>query len=203
MLRVADEENMEVSVFLGQFQGIDDRLDRILASSMFSGVKANLYSGYRAFKPFVDVINTILGVVAVALVVLLIASTLVDLIFLSCPEKIMNFRDSSGVIQYRGRHSKEVPVPPFISTEAIEAFYRSQIVLSQTSRGVAYNANINSTKSSRIEGHSVVDENIYLSYFLMRAPSYILLAICIAFLISGGLSGLIGFVLRLTSGFSF
>lgn len=42
--------------------------------------------------------------------------------------------------------------------------------------------------------------NAYLLYFRRRALTYIILAICIMYLIAGGLSGIIGFVLSLVSG---
>lgn len=42
--------------------------------------------------------------------------------------------------------------------------------------------------------------NAYLLYFKRRALTYIILAICIFYLICGGLSGIIGFVLNLVSG---
>lgn len=42
--------------------------------------------------------------------------------------------------------------------------------------------------------------NAYLLYFKRRALTYIILAICIMYLICGGLSGIIGFVLQLVSG---
>lgn len=42
--------------------------------------------------------------------------------------------------------------------------------------------------------------NAYLLYFKRRALTYIILAICIFYLICGGLSGIIGFVLSLVSG---
>lgn len=42
--------------------------------------------------------------------------------------------------------------------------------------------------------------NAYLLYFKRRALTYIILALCIMYLICGGLSGIIGFVLSLTTG---
>ena len=42
--------------------------------------------------------------------------------------------------------------------------------------------------------------NAYLLYFKRRALTYIILAICIMYLICGGISGIIGFVLSLTTG---
>jgi hypothetical protein len=43
-------------------------------------------------------------------------------------------------------------------------------------------------------------KNAYLLYFKRRALTYIILAICIMYLICGGLSGLISFVLGLVGG---
>lgn len=42
--------------------------------------------------------------------------------------------------------------------------------------------------------------NAYLLYFKRRALTYIILAICIMYLICGGIAGIIGFVLRLVGG---
>lgn len=42
--------------------------------------------------------------------------------------------------------------------------------------------------------------NIYFEYLKRRSLSYIVLAICITYLICGGLSGIISFVLNLVSG---
>lgn len=44
--------------------------------------------------------------------------------------------------------------------------------------------------------------NIYLSYLLKRSWSYIILAICITYLIAGGFSGVLSFILSLVSGFT-
>lgn len=52
------------------------------------------------------------------------------------------------------------------------------------------------------EKHFDEYSNIYLSYFLKRSWTYILLAICITYLIGGGLSGIISFILGLVSGFT-
>ena len=43
-------------------------------------------------------------------------------------------------------------------------------------------------------------KNAYLLYFKRRALTYIILAICLMYLVCGGLSGIIGFVLSLASG---
>lgn len=44
--------------------------------------------------------------------------------------------------------------------------------------------------------------NIYLNYFLKRSWSYIVLAVCITYLIAGGFSGVLSFILNLVSGFT-
>ena len=67
--------------------------------------------------------------------------------------------------------------------------------------GVSYEAlrTVNEVEKG-IGGGDGEYRNAYLLYFKRRALTYIILAICIMYLICGGLSGIIGFVLQLVSG---
>lgn len=67
--------------------------------------------------------------------------------------------------------------------------------------GVSYEALTTVTEIEKgLGGGDGGYRNAYLLYFRRRALTYIILAICIMYLIAGGLSGIIGFVLSLVSG---
>lgn len=67
--------------------------------------------------------------------------------------------------------------------------------------GVSYEAILTVEEVEKgIGGGDAGYKNAYLLYFKRRALTYIILAICIMYLICGGLSGIIGFVLQLVSG---
>lgn len=67
--------------------------------------------------------------------------------------------------------------------------------------GVSYEAILTVEEVEKgIGGGDAGYKNAYLLYFKRRALTYIILAICIMYLICGGLSGIISFVLTLVSG---
>lgn len=67
--------------------------------------------------------------------------------------------------------------------------------------GVSYEALTTVTEVEKgLGGGDGSYRNAYILYFRRRALTYIILAICIMYLICGGLSGIIGFVLSLVSG---
>lgn len=157
---------------LNQFMTDLQDQDRSVATAMvpllFKGTRADLYQAYVIAKPFLDVLNVILGVGCVLLILLLLFSTVMDLAYIGLPM----WRESTANKNGGGK-------TPF---------------------GVSYEA-VSTVKE--IESNTGGDyKNGYLLYLKHRGLTYIVLALCIVYLICGGISGIISFVLGLTSGIS-
>ena len=161
------DENL-VQSFLGVLSDGDNALSADLLSATFAYVQGDMFYAFKFMEPFLEVMNKILGVAAVLLILILLASTCLDLAYIGLPifrENVESKSDGKG-------SSYHIP----ISHEA-----RTSVQMTEQATDGVY-------------------KNTYLIYFRRRALSYILLAICIMYLITGGLGNIIGFVLNLVSG---
>ena len=157
-----------LNVFMNDLQDQDRSVATAMVPLLFKGTTADLYQAYVIAKPFLDVLNVILGVGCVLLILLLLFSTVMDLAYIGLPM----WRESTANKNGGGK-------TPF---------------------GVSYEA-VSTVKE--IESNTGGDyKNGYLLYLKHRGLTYIVLALCIVYLICGGISGIISFVLSLTSGFT-
>lgn len=156
-----------VNEFMGYFQEADSSISQIMLTMSFGTTKADLYQAYKIMKPFLDILNVILGIGCVLLILLLLFSTVMDLAYIGLPV-------------WREAQSKDGKKNPFgVSFEALKT-------VEEIEKGLG--------------GGDSGYRNAYLLYFKRRALTYIILAICVMYLICGGISGLIGFVLNLVGG---
>lgn len=156
---------------MNEIQETDGRVAAIMLPLIFEGTKGDLYTALKVLGPFLDILNLVLGVGAVLLIALVLFSTVMDMAYIGLPV----WREANaGKEGNTGGKSKN----PF---------------------GVTYEA-ISTVKE--VEKNIVGGDykNAYLLYFKRRALSYIILAICIMYLIGGGISGIISFILNLASG---
>lgn len=145
----------------------DESLGTIMLMINFNTVKADLYKAYKIMEPFLKILNIVLGVGCVLLILILMASTVMDLAYIGLPV----WREAQD-----GKGKKN----PFgVSYEALRT-------VQEVEKGLG--------------GGDGDYRNAYLLYFKRRALTYIILAICIMYLICGGISGIIGFVLSLVTG---
>ena len=157
-----------LNTFMNDLQQQDRSVATAMLPLLYESVNADLYQAYIIAKPFLDVLNVILGVGCVLLILLLLFSTVMDLAYIGLPM----WRESTANKNGGGK-------TPF---------------------GVSYEA-VSTVKE--IESNTGGDyKNGYLLYLKHRGLTYIVLALCIVYLICGGISGIISFVLSLTSGFT-
>ena len=156
-----------IQTFMTTFSERDGSLGTTMLMVNFSTVKADLYKAYKIMEPFVGALNVVLGVGCVLLILILMASTVMDLAYIGLPV----WREAQD-----GKGKKN----PFgVSYEALRT-------VQEVEKGLG--------------GGDGEYRNAYLLYFKRRALTYIILAICIMYLICGGISGIIGFVLSLVGG---
>ena len=158
-----------VKEFMQTFEDTDRSVSSVMLPMVFRETKANIYEAYKIVEPFLDVLNIVLGVGCVALILLLMFSTVMDLAYIGLPV----WREAQEAKNGAKKH-------PFgVSYEALRTVEETE---------------------KNLGGGDGEYKNAYLLYFKRRALTYIILAICIMYLICGGLSGIIAFVLSLTGG---
>lgn len=160
-----------VQQIMADIQDVDSSVSSIMLPLIFESTKGDMFTAYKITSPFLNLLSIGLGVGAVLLILLLLFSTVMDLAYIGLPV----WREAQA--SKEGNNGKG----PF---------------------GVSYEALTTVKEVEQGFGSSGGGEyrNAYLMYFKRRALTYIILAICIMYLICGGLSGIIGFVLNLVSG---
>lgn len=157
-----------VQQIMKDIQDTDPSVSSIMLPLIFNSTKGDMYAAYKIANPFLEVLSVVLGVGAVALILFLLFSTVMDLAYIGLPV----WREAQA--NKEGGSGKN----PF---------------------GVSYEAMTTVKEVEKGLGDGGY-KNAYLLYFKRRALTYIILAICIMYLICGGLSGIIGFILSLVSG---
>lgn len=159
-----------VQQIMNDLQETDSSVSAIMLPLIFESTKGDMYQAYKITSPFLNVLSIVLGIGAVALIFLLMFSTVMDLAYIGLPVWRNMQADKT---QGKGKN-------PFgVSYEAITT-------VNEIEKGLT--------------GGDGGYKNAYLLYFQRRVTTYIVLAICIMYLIGGGLSGIIGFILNLVGG---
>lgn len=133
---------------------------------------ADIMGALTWFMPFQGGLGLVLGVGVIIVMALLLLSTVLDLVYIGLPTARMAM---SAKAEGQG---KEIPFG--ISTDA----YRIVQQTAETGAG----------------GNGGNQGNPYLQYFKKRFVTYIILAVCILYLLSGQIGGLISGLLNLASG---
>lgn len=159
-----------IQQIMANIQDVDTSVSSVMLPLIFESTKGDMYQAYKITSPFLNLLSIVLGVGAVILILLLLFSTVMDLAYIGLPV----WREAQQ--SKNGNNGKN----PFgVSYEALTT-------VKEVEKGLG--------------GGDGGYRNAYLLYFRRRALTYIILAICIMYLICGGLSGIIGFVLSLVSG---
>ena len=142
-----------------------------LLTSLFANTKADLFTAMKWFSPFQGTLGLILGIGVILIIVLLIASTVFDLVYIGLPmaRNAMNSKADND--------NKERPFG--VSTDALRVVEECE----------------GTTNGGKGKGG-----NMYIAYFKKRVLTYIILAVCILYLVSGQLAGVIGWLLGQVSG---
>ena len=142
----------------------------LLIPFVFDDVSADMATAYKWIAPFLNVIRVILGVLSIAVLLILILSTIVDCCYIGLPvarEKMSSNKD--------GQTSSK---PGYVSFDAYKTVQEAE-----SSMGANENY-----------------KNPFAAYFKRRTVTYIILALCLFYLVAGEMSGLISWLLSLVSG---
>lgn len=145
-------------------------ISAMLIPMIFNSTSADLFTAYKWLFPFLSALRVVFGVGAIAILLMLIGSTIIDLAYIGLPFWREAQADKTG----KGGGRK-----PF---------------------GVSFDAlsTVRETESSLDSSGKY--KNSYLTYFGRRAFTYIILSICLLYLIVGEMGGLIGWLMSLASG---
>ena len=157
-----------------QMQSSNKEINRVLVPMVMDSTSADLYSAMRVVAPFLPAVRIAFGVGAILITLLLVGSTIVDLVFIGLPvarEAMSKGKDGGG------GGSK----PSFVTADA-------QSVINETESNVGSSGGGNGYK------------NAYILYFKRRAITYIVLAFILLYLVVGELGGLISWLMSLGDG---
>src|SRR5690606_7399930 len=131
---------------------------------------ADLYTAMKWIAPLLPIVRVIFGIGALLITLLLIGTTIVDMAFIGLPI-------AREQLQTR-QDEKGGGKIPFVSSDAVSV--------------------VRDVESSLESSRSY--KNVYLLYFKRRVLTYIILSICLLYLVVGELGGLIAWLLKLGSG---
>lgn len=160
--------------FTDALSDMDSNISKLLIPFVFDDLNADMATAYKWVAPVLSVLRVILGVLAIAVLLLLVLSTIVDCCFIGLPvarEALTKGDNNGGAIS---GHKK----PPFVSYDAIKT--------------------INETESHLVGSGEY--KNPFGVYFKRRIVTYIILALCLFYLVAGEMSGLISWLLSMVSG---
>ena len=152
-----------------------------MVAALFQDTKADMFSALRLFQPFNGIVGTLLGICVLALVVLLIGSTALDMAYINFPiaRNFMYGKDKEGGGDKNGGAKK----PWGVTADAWSVVNECE----------------GSGGSSSSGGGKYKNANI--AYFKRRIITYIVVSIMILYLLSGQIASLIGWLMSLVSGF--
>lgn len=150
-----------------------------MVAALFQDTKADMFSALRIFQPFRGIVGTILGIGVLALIILLIGSTALDMAYINFPvaRNFMYGKEKEGGDKGGAKKPWGVTADAWSVVNECEGTGGSG-----GGDGKYKNANI--------------------AYFRRRIITYIVVAIMLLYLLSGQLAGLIGWLMNLVSGFS-
>lgn len=174
-LKLSDMSPQTQQSIFQQLGSFDKDISVLFVPLIFEQTNADLFSAFRVVAPFLPLVRVILGVMSVVIVFLLMISTVLDLAYIGLPfAREISVSSSDG----RGGSNKTTSKPPGVSWDAIVSVQETETSLGK-------------------EGGY---KNAYVTYFRRRVLTYIILSICILYLVVGELGGLIAALLNLASG---
>ena len=176
MLQTVSAWQLDTKSVTSLAEALENRNDLVFskadAVAILFNQGADIMGALTWFMPFQGGLGLILGVGVIIVIALLLLSTVLDLVYIGLPTARMAM---SAKAEGQG---KEIPFG--ISTDA----YRIVQQTAETGNG----------------GNGGNQGNPYLQYFKKRFVTYIILAVCILYLLSGQIGGLISGLLNLASG---
>lgn len=142
----------------------------LLIPVVMDSTSADLFTSMKWISPLLPIVRVIFGIGSILIIMLLVGSTVIDLAFIGLP-----FARELMAKKENGENGRV----RFVTSEA-------QSVIQET-------------EASLGSGDGVY-KNAYMLYFRRRALTYIILSICLLYLIAGEIGGLIAWLLKLGSG---
>ena len=153
---------------INSMQDGNSQIKAQLIPILMSSTSADIYTAMKWAEPFMPIVRILLGFGAIIVTILLVLSTVFDLVFIGLPlarESVMNNDNGKGK-------------PSFISADAYSVIKETE----------------SSTDSSG--GY----KNAYIVYFKRRAITYVILSVCLLYLVAGEMSVLISWLMGLAEG---
>lgn len=150
----------------------DSNIANLLIPFVFDDLGADMATAYKWVAPVLSTLRIILGVLAIAVLLVLVLSTVLDCCYIGLP--IARDMANKGNGSTEGTGNKK---PFLISYDAFKT--------------------INETEA-QMQGNDY--KNPFGVYFKRRVVTYIILALCLFYLVAGEMSGLISWLLSLVSG---
>ena len=161
------------------YDGVEGvKIDILIIQYLFTQTQGDLAGAMKIISPFLPIINIIIGVVAILVAAALVLSTVIDLAFIGLPmvrEMLMAGGEGSGGGAGSGSKPKALTYACWSTINDVE---------SALGGGGGGNGNGKS-------GY----KNAYGVYFKRRVWDYVLLGVCLSFLIFGGFSRFISTLL--------
>ncbi|KUP23090.1 hypothetical protein [Paenibacillus sp. DMB5] len=155
-------------IIIDTMSSVNSQVSILLIPLVMDSTTADVFTAMKWLNPILPVVRVIFGMGAILISLLLIGSSIMDLVYIGLPIA----RESMDT------RSEKNGKPRFVSNDALSVVKETEASL----------------------GTSGAYKNAYLLYLKRRALTYIILAICLLYLISGELGGLIAWILKLGSG---
>ncbi len=155
-----------------QIQESNTDVAALMIPIIFDNTKADLFTAYKWLYPFLQLLRVVFGLGSVFIILVTIGSTIMDMVYIGLP--VWREQQADKQAEKGGQSNK---LPFGVSYEAL---------------GI-----VRETEKNLGDGSY---QNAYLMYFKHRAMTYIILSICLLYLIAGELGGLIAYVLKLVGG---
>ncbi|SFM42443.1 hypothetical protein SAMN03159341_13236 [Paenibacillus sp. 1_12] len=140
----------------------------LLIPLVMDSTSADIYTAMKWLSPILPVVRILFGIGAIIISILLIGSSIMDLVYIGLPIA------REGMDSRSEKNGK----PKFVSNDAVSVVKETESSLDSTG------------------GY----KNAYLMYLKRRSLTYIILSICLLYLVVGELGGLIAWILNLGSG---
>lgn len=178
---VSQEGTNEISAALSEgYDGVAGvKVDLLQITYIFGKTQGDLLGAMGIISPFLPLINLIIGVVAIVVAAILVLSTVIDLAFIGLPMVRESMMAGDGEKQGSGAKPKALTYACWATINDVEGALGGGGSMGGGSAG----------------GKSY--KNAYGLYFKRRLWDYILLGVCLSFLIFGGFGRLMGSLLKI------
>lgn len=169
-LQVSGVSSQTQKNIMDTLSAMDKDVSKLLIPIVMQSTSADVYTAMKLLAPILPIVRVLFGVGAICISLFLIAVTIIDMCFIGLPV-------AREQLQTR-QDEKGGGKIPFVSSDAISV--------------------VRDVESSLQSSGSY--KNAYLIYFKRRVLTYIILSVCLLYLVVGELGGLMSWLLTLGGG---